>query len=168
MEPRLPTWSGSFGVLGYLGPALAVSASGKQEACQPVQPQQRWAAGCWGPRPWLWAGPLLKRKRFSGPLPGCLNLFWQARRRAVDDGTPSVWPQAPVCNKAIQADYRGTTACARRCLIGRERIADRRGNERRGERLPCWPGVHHELTGQPTRAKSLHHRDGQQWEGKAR
>ena len=38
-------------------------------------------------------------------------------------------------------------------LFGRERIADEQKAQRRGEGLPCWPGVNYELTGQPTKGK---------------
>ena len=58
-------------------------------ACQPVQPQQQWAARCWSSRLWLFgasahrAGPCsVHDERFSGPPSGCLNLFWQVRRQA--------------------------------------------------------------------------------------
>ena len=50
-------------------------------------------------------GPYRKHKRFLGPLSGCLNLFWQARRRHAVSPATGPSPQG-----ATQADYRGANA----------------------------------------------------------
>ena len=71
------------------------NASGKQEACHPVPPQQPWAAEVLGsPTLAVWrkrtqGRALLESMKGSWVLfPGCLNLFWQARRRhAVSPAT---------------------------------------------------------------------------------
>ena len=100
-------------------------------------------------------GPFSKLRRFLVLFPGCLNLFWQVRRQhAVGPATRSK------STRTIQTDCQGTNACTRRRPLGRE-IADRTENYRRGEMLPCWPGAHNGLTGQPTRGKELHLGDSQ-------
>ena len=125
MEPRLQSLSGLFG----LHPGC-FTRSGKQEACHPAPPQQRWVRGAGVPTKRTEQG-LNESIRGTWVLFSCLFESFLAGQTTARRQSGH---KALVRNRPIQA---GTNARTHGHLPGRERIADRTGKYRRGERLPC-------------------------------